>query len=71
VQAARLGLRVKEIGVPLLYIDPNRSFGGTLDDAAERLAYYRRVIADAVAEYQPKCALPFECFGATAPEECR
>jgi glycosyltransferase involved in cell wall biosynthesis len=50
VQAARLGLRVKEIGVPRLYLDPNRAFGGVLNDANERLAYYRRVIADAMAE---------------------
>jgi len=47
VQAARLGLRVKEVGVPRLYIDPNRSFGGGLDDAEKRLAYYRSVLADA------------------------
>jgi dolichol-phosphate mannosyltransferase len=45
VQAARLGLRIKEVGVPRLYLDPNRAFGGVLDDAGERLAYYRRVIA--------------------------
>jgi glycosyltransferase involved in cell wall biosynthesis len=50
VQAARLGMRVKEIGVPRLYLDPNRAFGGVLNDANERLAYYRRVIADAMAE---------------------
>ncbi|HEV3003386.1 MAG TPA: glycosyltransferase family 2 protein [Pirellulales bacterium] len=50
VQAARLGLRVKEVGVPRLYLDPNRAFGGMLNDAAERLAYYRRVIQDALAE---------------------
>jgi dolichol-phosphate mannosyltransferase len=50
VQAARLGLRVKEVGVPRLYLDPTRAFGGMLNDAAERLAYYRRVIHDALAE---------------------
>jgi glycosyltransferase involved in cell wall biosynthesis len=50
VQAALLGLRVKEIGVPRLYLDPNRAFGGVLNDAAARLAYYRQVIADAIAE---------------------
>ncbi len=50
VQAARAGLRVKEVGVPRLYLDPNRAFGGMLDDAAERLAYYRRVIAAAEVE---------------------
>jgi dolichol-phosphate mannosyltransferase len=44
VQAARLGLRLKEVGVPRLYLDPNRAFGGVLNDAEERLAYYHRVI---------------------------
>jgi glycosyltransferase involved in cell wall biosynthesis len=44
VQAARLGLRIKEVGVPRVYLDPKRAFGGALNDAAERLAYYRRVI---------------------------
>jgi glycosyltransferase involved in cell wall biosynthesis len=71
VQAARLRLRVKEVGVPRLYIDPNRVFGGVYDDAAERLAYYRRVIADALAALQPSCAPTLECFGAAAPEGCR
>ncbi|HTU89870.1 MAG TPA: glycosyltransferase family 2 protein [Gemmataceae bacterium] len=47
VQAARLGLRIKEVGVPRLYLDPNRAFGGVLDDAGERLAYYRRIIDEA------------------------
>lgn len=47
VQAARLGLRIKEVGVPRLYLDPNRAFGGVLDNADERLAYYRRVIDEA------------------------
>ncbi len=60
VQAARLGLRIKEVGVPRLYLDPNRAFGGVLDDAAERLAYYRQVIAAAEAEPLSKaeCAMP-------------
>jgi dolichol-phosphate mannosyltransferase len=71
VQAARLGLRIKEIGVPRLYLDPSRTFGHGLDDAAQRLAYYRRVIADAMAEGKPACALPPECFGALAPGRCR
>lgn len=51
VQAARLGLVVREIGVPRLYVDPNRSFGGGLDDPAARLAHYRRVLADAEAGF--------------------
>jgi dolichol-phosphate mannosyltransferase len=47
VQVARLGLRIKEVAVPRVYLDPRRAFGGVLNDAGERLAYYRRVIADA------------------------
>jgi dolichol-phosphate mannosyltransferase len=47
VQAARLGLRIKEVGVPRIYLDPNRAFGGVLDNAVERLAYYRGIIAAA------------------------
>jgi len=44
VQAARIGLRIKEVAVPRLYLDPKRAFGGVLNDSAERLAYYRGVI---------------------------
>lgn len=53
VQAARLGLKIKEIAVPRVYLDPNRAFGGVLNDAQERLAYYRRVIDQAVQEVLP------------------
>lgn len=60
VQAAQLGLRVKEVGVPRLYLDPNRAFGGVLNDADERLAYYRRVI-DAAASSEPATALGWQC----------
>ncbi len=48
VQAARCGLRIKEVGVPRLYLDPKRAFGGVLNDPAERLQYYRRVMAAAL-----------------------
>ena len=47
VQAARQGLRVKEIGVPRLYLDPNRAFGGVMNDPEQRLAYYRGILAAA------------------------
>jgi dolichol-phosphate mannosyltransferase len=50
VQAALAGLRITEVAVPRLYLDPNRAFGGVLDDAERRLAYYRSVIAAAEAE---------------------
>jgi dolichol-phosphate mannosyltransferase len=49
VQAARLGLRVKEVAVPRVYLDPNRAFGDVLDNPEERLAYYRQVLKSAVA----------------------
>ncbi|NIA22517.1 MAG: glycosyltransferase [Anaerolineaceae bacterium] len=40
IQAARADLRVVEIPVKLIYKDPNRTFGGDLDDAQRRLRYY-------------------------------
>jgi glycosyltransferase involved in cell wall biosynthesis len=47
VQAAYLGLRLKEVAVPRVYLDPNRAFGGVLNDAEARIAYYRKIIDDA------------------------
>jgi glycosyltransferase involved in cell wall biosynthesis len=44
VQAARHGLRVVELPVPLIYLEEERSFGGSLDDGRRRLEYYHRVI---------------------------
>jgi dolichol-phosphate mannosyltransferase len=61
VQAARAGLRVKEVGVPRLYLDPNRAFGGVLNDASERLAYYRGVIDAAAAECRTPCGFAGAC----------
>ncbi len=48
-QAAAAGLRIIEIPVPLIYLDLNRSFGGSLDHAETRLAYYNRVLDEAIA----------------------
>ncbi len=63
VQAARLGLRIKEVAVPRIYLDPKRAFGGALNDPAARLAYYRQVLAAAEAEPLPPAApcLPVVC----------
>jgi len=75
VQAARMGLRIKEVGVPRVYLDPNRSFGAGLDDSAERLAYYRRVIATAEAAFPAPAgttlSVPCCCFGDTSKGNCR
>jgi dolichol-phosphate mannosyltransferase len=64
VQAAKLGLRVKEIAVPRVYLDPTRAFGGVLNDPAQRLAYYRGVI-DAADQAPP--AVP---LGLAYPSRC-
>jgi dolichol-phosphate mannosyltransferase len=53
VQAARQELRVKEIGVPRLYLDPNRAFGGVMNDPDQRLAYYRGVLDSAERDELP------------------
>lgn len=55
VQAACNELSVVEVAVPLIYLDESRSFGGSLDDGATRLEYYRQVIQKAMN------ALPSEC----------
>jgi len=49
VRAAAAGLSIAEFPVPLVYLDAARSFGGSLDDAATRLAYYREVLDRAEA----------------------
>jgi glycosyltransferase involved in cell wall biosynthesis len=66
VQAARLGLRIKEVGVPRLYLDPNRAFGGVLNDAEQRLAYYCGVIDAAAESALPR---PHCCLSGTFSEE--
>ncbi|MBI4719367.1 MAG: glycosyltransferase family 2 protein [Planctomycetes bacterium] len=43
VQAARAGLRIRELPVRLIYHDPTRHFGGMLDDPVARLAHYLEV----------------------------
>jgi dolichol-phosphate mannosyltransferase len=49
VQAAQHGLRIVELPVPLIYLDEERSFGGSLDDGRKRLEYYHRVLDRAIA----------------------
>jgi dolichol-phosphate mannosyltransferase len=53
VQAARQELCVKEIAVPRLYLDPNRAFGGVMNDPDQRLTYYRSVLAAAERDELP------------------
>jgi len=55
VQASALGLKIVERPVPLVYLDEERSFGGSLDNAAVRLDVYRQVLERSIerAEFQP------------------
>jgi dolichol-phosphate mannosyltransferase len=50
VQAARLGLRIREVPVSLIYKDHRRQFGGELDNQTTRLLYYYDVLIHALAE---------------------
>ncbi|HWL93914.1 MAG TPA: glycosyltransferase family 2 protein [Phycisphaerae bacterium] len=53
VQAARRRLRIRELPVPLIYNDPNRHFGGILDDPDARLRHYLDVFEQEMA--RPAC----------------
>jgi glycosyltransferase involved in cell wall biosynthesis len=69
VQCAAAGLRVKELPVKLIYNDPNRTFGGNLDNADTRLAHYRHVLHKEIlkhADELPAAALR----GVTIGHEC-
>lgn len=49
IQAWKLGLRVKEIPVKLIYKDPKRNFKGILEDPNTRLRYYKDIIKKELA----------------------
>jgi dolichol-phosphate mannosyltransferase len=55
VQAACQKLTVVEVAVPRIYLDENRSFGETLDDANTRLKYYNDVINAALKRLPGGC----------------
>ena len=49
VQAARGGLKIVELAVPLIYLEEARSFGGSLDNANTRAQYYSQVLDRVIA----------------------
>jgi len=53
VRAVERGLSIVELPVPLIYLDDERSFGGSLDDGGARLKVYRDVLDRAIADTQP------------------
>lgn len=55
VQAACQKLKVVEVAVPRIYLDENRSFGETLDNADTRLQYYNDVINAALKRLPRGC----------------
>ena len=54
VQAAAQRLDVVEVAIRLIYDDPNRSFGGNLDDPQCRLNHYRQVFEQELAKFPDK-----------------
>ncbi len=60
VQAVAAGLRITEFPVPLVYLEEERSFGGSLDDANRRMAYYEEVLDRELAVAMPEA---FGCRG--------
>lgn len=55
VQAVRHGMQIVEFPVPRIYLDEKRSFGGALDDAERRLAYYREVLRREMTQQEVEC----------------
>ena len=58
VQAAAAGLRTVEFAVPRVYLEEERSFGGSLDKSAARLAHYRGVLEAELAKHPHLPAAP-------------
>ena len=51
VQVVAQGLSVREFPVPLVYLEEERSFGGSLDDSEKRLKYYLQVFENEKAAW--------------------
>ncbi len=60
-QAVKAGLRITEIPVRLIYNDPNRHFGGLLDDAGERLKHYMSVLKRELSATNEPVQQPADC----------
>ena len=53
VQAVHHDMKIIELPVPLIYLDENRSFGGSLDDGETRLRYYNCVLERSLLAIDP------------------
>jgi dolichol-phosphate mannosyltransferase len=56
-QAWAAGLRITEVPVRLIYNDPTRHFGGTLDDADNRLRHYLAVLNEELERVAHRAAV--------------
>lgn len=66
VQAAKLDLKIMEVPIPRIYLDPSRTFGVGLKDPDSRMRYYNLVIDDAL-----KADFPGRKRSGTAQQVCR
>jgi hypothetical protein len=62
-RVARANLRLTEIPVRLIYNDPNRYFGGKLDDATYRLKHYLSVLRVELEKFDQPASEPATCSG--------
>jgi dolichol-phosphate mannosyltransferase len=62
-RVAKAGLRLTEIPVRLIYNDPNRYFGGKLDDATFRLKHYLSVLQAELEKFDQPASEPATCSG--------
>lgn len=51
VQAAAHQMKVMEVPIKLIYNDPNRSFGGPLDNPEQRIQYYEGVLDEELTKH--------------------
>ena len=72
VQSAAQKMKIVEFPVPLVYLEEERSFGGSLDVAATRLAYYHEVLDREMASLQLAQTKKHECTPASGhrPMSC-
>ena len=62
-RVAKAGLRLTEIPVRLIYNDPNRYFGGKLDDATFRLKHYLSVLQAELEKFDQPASESATCSG--------
>lgn len=55
IQAVRHGMQIVEFPIPLVYLEEERSFGGSLDDARRRMAYYQQVLKTEMDQQEVPC----------------